>query len=144
MLRRTGLLRRLGTDQELRGLVRTWLCEVTDDVDPLLVPAEDSRADLVPGKRSNGFLEDARGAADIEHLGLQRVLTALQGLDNIFEEREHKFGPVVVEVIEEGTVRLVQIVIDIKERSVRGRDNWSKESLAAMLGALYCELRASK
>jgi hypothetical protein len=38
----------------------------------------------------------------------------------------------------------VQIVIDIKERSVRGRDNWSKESLAAMLGTLYCELRASK
>lgn len=144
VLRSGSPLGRLRANQELRGLVRTWLGKVTDNVYPFLVPAENSRADLIPGKRSNGFLEHARCPANVERLGLQGMLTALQGLNHVFEEREHEFGPVIIKVNEESTVRLVQIVIDIKERSVRGRDNWSKESLAAMLGTLYCELRASK
>lgn len=121
----------------LRRFIGPWFGEVANHVDPLLVPAEYAGADFVLCKRSNRLFEHAGGGPQIEHLGLQGGFTALLGFHDVLEKGQHEFSAVVVEIVEEGTVRFVHIVVDIQDRGIRRGNDWSKESLAAMLGTLY-------
>lgn len=56
------------------------------NVDPLLVPAKNARADFVLGERCDCFFEDARSSTKVEHLGLDASLSVLLWLNNILEQ----------------------------------------------------------
>lgn len=70
----------------MTGIVGARLGEMAYNVDPLLVPAKNARADFVLGKWCNCFLEDAGSSTEVEHLGLDAPFAMLLWLDNILEQ----------------------------------------------------------